>query len=482
MKHAAAIALMLAGCTRSGVSEKIATQTQAVVLPFDSVTFATPTHSFFAQKTGSPMPQLGTSISACPNGGFVAGAGGYWQVSIVDADYSAMVWNGAGVMQLGLGRDVECVDGTTWLAAGENGVYRTGEPNPLLEKNAYSMVRTGVGLLVGAEYSGTGCVFVLTDAGHAPLVCGDGGTFGQAIAVDEEKPQLAVGSPGQDKVELFEPGADGGMVLKHTLEVPTAAWRGGGFGSSLAYGNVAAAPGRELLVGASDGVSIFNTAPHLVLSLEFANRGSNGGFDGPPVAIAVEPVPLGNWPVRHYWLGLPLHDTVARCIGTSCTTFTVSDPISAGTFIGASLAIDGTTLLVGAPGWENGGAVFGFTAELGGNLTDGGFAKECGETGKACDCGYVCLGGVVCVPANIAECVTDAGEPMDAGEQDAGLVEKDAGVNDAGAWDAGPLPSGELLPAEFAARGCTSTAALPLVLLGLLVLRRKRSRCQPPAR
>ena len=469
--------LLTAACTApSALPDGPARQHDAVLLVATQVSLADPTTSFFANMTSGSTPQLGTSLSACPQGGFVAGAGTYEFVYQVSADYTAPLWSGINVSTNGLGRDVECINATTWVAAGTDGVFLPGATTPLLPYRTSSLTRASTALLAGAFISDVkGCVFALTDAGTSALLCGDGGSFGQAVALNEDKPQLAVGTPEQDKVELYEPG-DGGLVLKHTLSLPTGALGGGGFGAALAYGDVTAAPGKELLVGSADGVFIFNEAPQLVMTLQLDARVDLNGFEGPPVAIAVEPLALGNWPVRHFWLGFPSKDLVFRCIGTLCTAFSVNLQTVAGSMLGASLAIDRTSLLVGAPNWEHGGAVFAFTADLGGGFADGGFARECGLSNQPCGCGYQCLGDVVCVPSALPGCGVDAG--VDAGSaDDAGVITRDAGaVVDAGTEtgaDAGA--TGDALgPATLTARGCTSTPLFPVLLLALFSLRRAR--------
>ena len=473
MRPAGLAMLLVGACASPSASpEAPARQHDAVTLFADSVALADPTTSFFANMTSGPTPQLGTSLSACPMGGFVAGAGSYPFVSFVGSDYTAPLWSGVNTSTNGLGNDVECLDATTGVAAGPDGVYLPGAAAPLLQNNTWSLTRASAALLAGAFVNDTkGCVFAITDAGAPSLLCGDDSSFGMAVAVNEDKPQLAVGTPGLDKVELFEP-RDGGLTRMHTITLPSGLQGGGGFGSVLAYGDVTAAPGKELLVGSGDGVFIFNEAPQLVMSLTLESRVDLNGFEGPPVAIAVEPTALGSWPVRHFWLGFPSKDLVFRCLGTSCDAFAVNLPTAAGSMVGASLAIDRTSLLVGAPNWEHGGAVFAFTAELGAAFADGGFAQECGQSDKPCACGYLCLGGVVCVPSAASVCTADAGLTLDAGvsTKDAGTTSKDAGSAD----DAGV--GGSLGAAELSARGCTSAPVWPLLALALLSLRQKRSR------
>jgi len=267
-------------------------------------------------------------------------------------------------------------------------------------------------------------------------------------------------------------------------------------------------PGAQVAVSANNGrVLIFDRAggaPLMTLEGATPSFGASLEVGSPLVAD-----------LHRLFVGEPDLDQVSVMVGDAgILTFSASGRY------GTSLSMDSQNgLLVGAPDYDGGGAVFRVPTVL--PSVRIGEAKACvvgapcvGSVG--CNVG-VCVGGVACadqmpgcppeyrcVNASMLEAcvrVPDAGAPdagpLDAGPPDAGGPDdagldldagRDAGASlvdagadagpdagaDAGVADAGSLDA-ETGPLTFRTSGCSSVGVFPLVALGLLTLRRRRN-------
>ena len=255
-----------------------------------------------------------------------------------------------------------------------------------------------------------------------------------------------------------------------------------GFGRALALGDVTPVnPGPELIIGAEGQV--------LIYSLGGAHLNTLTGTATFGTSLVIEPGVFTQ--LDALWVGEPGENTVHRFIGDAGERLPLN--VVGPAAFGQSLAIsEQRQLFIGAPAFPDGpqsnGAVFTYAPARSAMVAQ---VQLCGAQGNACaniNCSpATCLGGVVCLaplmpsacpsgmvcvgnickvplPAADAGMQVDAGEIVDAGViTDAGLAPGDAGV--------------EPERIQFTSCGCSGGAAVPTLMLGLLLTRRWRRRC-----
>ena len=451
--------------------------------------------------TGNNGDELGTSLAACPSAippVMVAGAlglSGAWKsttgsmLRAADAGFGAVVaCEGADGVVVGGPGGLLRFNGTAWIT------IDTGHP--------YTAVASGPGVpTIGAGGSTT---FAFSTPMAVSFKNIAGASDVRALSWLSGS-AFAVGSVGNGAVLIYD--WDGGFpTARQTISGGSAV----GFGRALAFGDVTPAnPGRELIIGAEGQVFIY--------SLGGTHLNTLTGTPTFGTSLAIEPSVFPQ--LDALWVGEPGANTVHRFIGDAGEPlpFAGVGPVS----FGQSLAISGGgQLSIGAPGYPDAqkkGAVFTYTPARSTLVAQ---VQVCGTQNSACpniNCtASTCLGGVACVaplvldpcPAgmqcmgNVCKVVAigvDAGMQVDAGEiidagvsTDAGVsidagVTIDAGVSidaglitDAGvSTDAGLPPGdagGEPERIQFTSCGCSGGAAVPTLMLGLLLTRRWRRR------
>ena len=422
---------------------------------------------------GEPGSLLGSSLTACPGNGFVAGAPGIGSAWFSDA------LNMPAAVGDGLGRTVACqrIGGVAVMLAGGGAGVR--KDNSGVWTNAFTAAST--------------TSLSRSDAPTLPLLVGGVGTvhfFNPITRADVGTP--LVNLPGSGSQVLWMLGhsrflvSSEGRVERYTFDPLTnkATLAGmvtdmaSGFGKAMAVGELLPSPGEEVAIAADGKVFIYSATGLPVLSL-------SGTEDSFGAALAIQ---------REYGVGLdallvgePSLDQVHRFIGSAGTV--VSSLPSPGSRFGASLAVDPVnTVAIGAPEYQGSGAVF--FERLGGPSRTGDVqscvAGAMCRTRSNCVTG-VCVGGVYCDTSLstgasacdvgdrcvVGVCVDtrDAGvvvQPPDSGvfpSMDAGTSGKDAGSEEAGAT---------MEPLLFSTSGCSAGGALPVVLMALAMLFRRR--------
>ncbi len=424
---------------------------------------------------GDPGSLLGSSLAACPDGGFVAGAPGIGTAWFSEAlDMPAAIGDG-------LGRAVACqrVGGVAvMLAGGDAGVRRD---NAWVWTHAFTASSTSsisrsdaptLPILVG----GRGTVHFFNPVTRADIGNALGSVSSTSLLVlvlwMRGHPRFLVSSGGRVEHYTFDPLTNK-AALTGTFHNPAS-----GFGKAMAVGELLPSPGEEVAIAADQKVFIYSAMGTQLLMLP-GNEASFGD------ALAIQ---------RDYGVGLdallvgePSLDRVHRFIGSAGTV--VSSLPSPEAMFGASLAVDpANTVAIGAPLYQDGGAVF--FEQLSGP-SRAGEAQTCVaeavcRTKGGCVTG-VCVGGVYCdtsMGTGVSACdvgdrcvvgvcvnTRDAGvvvQPPDSGvipSIDAGTSGKDAGSDDAGVT---------IEPLIFSTRGCSASGALPVLLMALAMVFRRR--------
>ena len=450
---------------------------------------------------GQAGMQLGWSVSLCDAETFAAGApGGSTLLSYAHGDPA---WFAVATPAEHAGQAVLCRPNASTLVAGPSGVFEVGLDGTVVKPWGFPaqalasfydvLQQDAVPLATADVMTGGRAVLQLTPNGFVPAASGNA-PWGASLATSPDglPPIVAVGAP--------DPSGGGVVTLKRSSVTGTAfdlsniasdLGASPHAGVALAIGNVwpdrlaSTTPNNEVLVATATELRIYRG--DLTFLGRYAFDNAIGSAAGAPVSVVVDDAPVFNGADVHvFYVGLPASNTVLRCLGTRCATWKVG-PLPSSDF-GASLSQAGGSLLVGAPSASAGrGAVYLYPRDQP-NLS--GELQECQDTMPCCTTASVlgvCVGGVFCQTTSTQpamECIApgDAGTP-DAGAPDAG-PEPDAGASDdAGTPDAGVTDAGvdggagsALLPAEFAARGCTSAPGAWLGLLTLVLRRRGRSR------
>lgn len=493
-----------------------------------------PGHAAIQQAIGPPSlvgtlgASLGASLAACPGGGFVAGAPGVG-TALFTTDGGSPPAQGSS-----LGAAVACVGSANaplLVAAGSTGVKRSAGVTwqPLSSDAVLSVARAasaGLPLLVGQPDDTVRFIDPLTGSALAPPLPGTPG-FGRSVAWVPGGTRFVVGSVAGRKVELYDyqPGMAATFlrVIARTA-VPE-------FGRAVVVGNLSPQQGLELAVGGQGQVFIYRQDGTLLLTLTQSASASFGS------ALAIEPQLTPG--LDALWVGESDNDQVHRFVGDA-GEITNAGTLLGIAFGASLAIDEAKVLAVGAPdhltALVHNGAVFLQPLSqppVQGKVMECTVGSPCRTT--ACELGR-CVGGVLC-DSLVATCgatetcdamtgmctlVLDAGMDLDGGqvgEPDAGtltdggrpdagtnadagtLVDagqaRDGGDDDAGgSFDAGAADGGEVPdaggstqdagspgdagagaePLRFVATGCSSAAGVPLGLLGLALLRRRRSR------
>ena len=445
------VAVMCAGvvsCAPSGEFEPVAQVRQAF-----------PTAEF----VGDPGSLLGSSLAACPDTGFVAGAPGIGSAWLSGSPEMPTAVGDQ------LGRTVACQrsNGVALMLAGGSAGARKNNSgvwgSALTLEPTMSIARSNVRSLPILVAS-VGTVRFFDPVMHreigTPLV--NLSVSGPLVLWVRETP-------------LFLVSWGGGLVQSYTF-IPqlnearfdkTFRNAAPGFGRALAAGELLPSQDEEVAIGADQQVFIYSAGGVELLRLS----GSEASFGA---ALAIQ---------HNYGVGLdallvsePTLDQVHRFIGDAGTV--VASISMTGSMFGASLAVDPVnTLAIGAPLFQPGGAVF--LEPLGRDVREGEL-KDC-ASGAVCRTS-VCFTGV-CVGG--AFCDTSAGTGASACDQSQNCMsgvcmDADAGVvNDAGVVsDAGLSPGVDagvgMGPSIFSTSGCSASGVLPALLLALMMLRRRQ--------
>ncbi len=469
---------------------------------------------------GTPGSKLGASLAACRLSGFVAGAPGTgtaWSSTLGTPPFQGNY----------LGRTVAC-EGTTStrpLAGGAqgvredisgmwNGVFTSGSVLSLSRGHDLSLpILVGRGGFVELYDRTSGTLTTTLDGGGAP-------SFGMVVHWSPSQPIFLVTKMiGEVRIYNFN-ATNGNITLLGSIPNMTA-----GFGRALALGDFSPAAGMEIAIGAERSVYLYNMGSSTLLP---PLMGSDSSF-GTSLAVEFDGVAPG---LDSLLVGEPATNTVYRYVGTARSIASALPNV--GARFGASIAVDSTSteLAVGAPDYNGNGAVFIesrqastrmgqiMTCTVGSAcITSGCIEGTCqGEVfcntaaaTPACTPDQFCDGRGRCLLADggladAGRMTIDAGTPdasvsFDAGAPDASISPFDAGTPDAGISpedggsqstdagsreDAGPRQDAGLgdagsdaermTPLLFSTSGCTScseTGALPLLLLGLLLARRR---------
>jgi hypothetical protein len=453
---------LVAGCTSEPTASRESgglRQPLPMVMPFPL---------FQGRTTGA---QLGTSLDPCGGGGFVAGAPGDNSALLV-TDGGAWFESPVGILDGGaVGVSVVCdgpVSVPRVVTAGDLGVFHSTllAGWVKIKDGGVEVIARGSSaispLLVAEPSSGTVSVYnQLSGYTLASSIPGAQG-MGSALVWHPAGTYFAAGNPRTATVRLTGWDTNANTTTSTTvLQGPT----GSGFGAALAIGDVHPNPGAELIVGTPGTAQVFiygegMGAPPLLMVLD-ALAAAAGSFG---LSLAVER--LGTTATLNgLWVGDPFNDSLMRFIGDAGETL---DGPTVGASFGSSLAVSGSSLVIGAPLYSDvhfqSGAIFKVPldpAVVNGTPMLCDVREDCFT--PTCEVGR-CLGGVACLPAGrlcpLAVCVagmcpsdggmnldagSDAGSPPDAGTTNAGTTDAgnpDAGNPDAGSPDAGSPDAG----------------------------------------
>ncbi len=486
--------------------------------------------------TGTTMgAHLGAVIASCPGGGFVGGAPGNDTVLFIPQGVRVSgtrptTTGPFPLVCIDSGNLVSALVGgpsaqRMWL----DGVVQSTTVNSI-----DALALSGDFLAVGRVNAGSFSLFTPTATSLGLPVFSSAAVTGNGSALAwQTSDLLAVANASTHTVTLWTLVAvpDGGVLatVSGYLPNPDPTMGASDFGAVLASGNVMPSAGDELIVAAPalGRVYIFSGGG-LVMTL---SRAPSFG-----ASVVVDPREFGGG-LHALWIGEPNAEAVHYFMGDAGTEFaSPGDP--GARFGAAIAVDSNGVLAVGAPlfslnPYDQKGAIYSGPTDAGvlqgaavscsanqdcmlagctpGTCIGGVFCQQAGSSGSACSVGRVCVNnGCVAVDAGTLDAGrldagVDAGEPdagpedaggsdagpedagssdggkgEDAGSPDAGSAQKDGGSPDAGEKkDAGSLDGGDQRDGgagevvTFTTCGCTS-GGLPLLLLGLLLVRRRR--------
>ncbi|MGV3620129.1 MAG: hypothetical protein ACO1OB_04900, partial [Archangium sp.] len=363
-----------------------------------------------ARFTGGTGAKLGTSVAACREEGYVAGAPGVSAVLVAARDAGVMLGQyGTGANASGLA--VACDD-----RAGRRFVYTGGNEGLfVVEVDGGSSARllpTPVTSLANAP--GPNPRVLVGEPPGARLLDGDthtvlslvtraGTAFGDAVAISQGSPRLiAVADPPSSEVHLYTTPFDGGfspLLSQQFVSAPRV-------GAALAIGDVHPNPGQELLVASPETAEVVvYAAPSLGTPLQVLLTLRSPLPTGMVpqnfgAALALEPEAAGNGSLSAIWVGAPGSGTVTRFIGD----FAEPSWELLGAAFGTAIAINRGVAVVGAPvAAGNKGQIY----ELPVGPRYSGEPMVC-TPGAPCalaNCAVgTCVGGVLCSDAAPAIC------------------------------------------------------------------------------
>ncbi len=435
---------------------------------------------------------LGSSLSPCEEDDFVAGAPGAPGIFLSQTEAIHDLVD-ASEDQFGPGGAVACLENGGWLAGGTIGLH--GESGLLSPYTitALAPVKASafhdIEALVAVGYDGGGKIYPMRNgfAGYhlssEPLVHEQIAGFASALAVRDIF--VAAGSPAEGAVHVYKVSLNDGVPVPVFVArvVPTHGQQN--FGHAVAIGNVLPAPGPELLVAHSNGVTLYNLNR---ASLDASYEGINvlvTNSSAATNAFSLEVLPDGVGPgglrLSHYLVGNAEQKMVHRCLGRQCQAWSFADaPQSFGTSVVSTEKL----LVVGAPLAGAHGMIYawaGFEPGLPGVVMECEVNEACGND---CFSGGTCRGGVVCVPpADTNPTCGGEGGGAGGGNGGEGGGDGEGGGNNAGGGDGegGGDGNGEdgdgdgkpLGPVSFAA-GCSTASGSALAVLLLLAARRRR--------
>ncbi|MEM9301372.1 MAG: Calx-beta domain-containing protein [Pseudomonadota bacterium] len=171
-----------------------------------------------------------------------------------------------------------------------------------------------------------------------------------------------VGSPVVGTVDVFAFAGDGIMPAATLSGPPTPKGQGAGFGSAMNALNDKLAIGAPA-AGVGGTVSLYDIIGQnlqLIDEVEPPDAAVGGAF-GSAISLSGESMAVGAPGFAD--TGAAYLFNVPPAGATSLLALVDPPPLLSGDSFGAALALDGDSLLVGAPGTDGGGAVYRFTAD-----------------------------------------------------------------------------------------------------------------------
>lgn len=484
---------------------------------------------------GAPGSELGASLAACRGEGYVAGAPGVNGFIYVKQG-TQHEYGQVGTDMHASGEAVACEDtpARVVFTGGSQGLFAQvldGGQTQLLDAPVTAISlgsNADAGMLVGEPPS----VKHMTTISPAVVGVTTGtNQFGASIARSLlARDFFAIGDPYNATVTVpARLSFDGGLGTTMVIQGPTATSR---FGASVAIGDVHPSPGEELIIGApgENRVYVYSTLSTYPLLLTYEPRSASGNGQDFGATVAVEPKAAGV--LGAVLVGAPGAGEVTRFIGSAVD---VTWSLPGGYRFGQSIVRTSDRIVIGAPGYaSNAGALFELVPpdEVHGETGPCAEGRPCPLDG--CLVG-MCIGGVVCSSLNASTCpgtcasnvcvLPDAGVSIDAGtgggngsgggggdgtgggngngggsgggggdgttgggdgatggggaEPVGGGTATGGGDGGGGAvsTDGGPQTDAGVPtdPVTYTASGCSSGAALPTLLAGLFLARRRRA-------